>query len=444
MQRNWIGPSDGASIDFPRGRVGWRADRGVHHPARHAVRRHLHGAGARAPAGRRAGRRRVAGRHPAGWRYPEAAGPRPTAGRRPCLPGRGQRGSATGSGQETNEKTGVFTGSLRDQPGDRRAGAGVHRRLRADGLRHRRDHGGARPRPARLGVRPAGSACRSGRSSAACRTGSPDAAWHRQPPRDMAGGVRRRRRLPRPGRARARLCRAGKEAAIAAAIGWLERHGAGQRHGPTGCATGCSPGSATGASRSRSSTTSTGCPRAARGTAAGGAARDDGLPATSRAGRRRATRCRRWPAPPDWVSVELDLGDGPQAVPPRDSTPCRSGPAPAGTTCATWTRPTTTRLSTRRSSGTGWARRPQHARRRRRRPVRRRRRARGAAPAVRPVLAQGAVRPGLRVDQGAVPAAVQPGLHPGRRLPRRARHVRAGRRGGRGSATAGRSYQGSR
>ena len=58
----------------------------------------------------------------------------------------------------------------------------------------------------------------------------------------------------------------------------------------------------------------------------------------------------------------------------------------------------------------------------RRGPVRRRRRARGAAPAVRAVLAQGAVRPGPRELGGAVPAAVQPGLHPGVRLHRRPRH----------------------
>ena len=40
-----------------RRRVGRPGDRGVHHPARHAVRRHLHGPGPRAPAGRRAHRR---------------------------------------------------------------------------------------------------------------------------------------------------------------------------------------------------------------------------------------------------------------------------------------------------------------------------------------------------------------------------------------------------
>ncbi len=68
---------------------------------------------------------------------------------------------------------------------------------------------------------------------------------------------------------------------------------------------------------------------------------------------------------------------------------------------------------------------------RRRRPLRRWRRARGAAPAVLPVLAQGAVRPGARVQRGAVPQAVQPGLYPGLRLPRRPRPAGAGRRGAR-------------
>ena len=106
-------------------------------------------------------------------------------------------------------------------------------------------------------------------------------------------------------------------------------------------------------------------------------------------------------------------------------TRCRSGPARAGTSCATWTRPT---RSVRRPRGRavldGPAGRRPH---RRRRPVRRRRRARGAAPAVRPVLAQGAVRPGPRVEQRAVPPAVQPGDDPGVRLHRRARRLRRGR-----------------
>ena len=42
----------------------------------------------------------------------------------------------------------------RRQPGQRRGDPDVRRRLRADGVRHRGDHGGARPRLARLRVRP--------------------------------------------------------------------------------------------------------------------------------------------------------------------------------------------------------------------------------------------------------------------------------------------------
>ena len=43
------------------------------------------------------------------------------------------------------EKTGVFLGTARRQPGERRAHPGLGRRLRAARLRHRRDHGRARP-----------------------------------------------------------------------------------------------------------------------------------------------------------------------------------------------------------------------------------------------------------------------------------------------------------
>ena len=57
------------------------------------------------------------------------------------------------------------------------------------------------------------------------------------------------------------------------------------------------------------------------------------------------------------------------------------------------------------------------------------RRARSAAPAVLALLAQGSVRPGLRVLERAVPSPVQPGLHPGIRVHRRPRRLRAGRGG---------------
>jgi len=120
------------------------------------------------------------------------------------------------------------------------------------------------------------------------------------------------------------------------------------------------------------------------------------------------------PVPPlaraaDWSQPELDLGDGPK----RYRRELNTMPQWAGS-CWYYLR----YLDGAPGRGT---------RGRRSRPVRGRRRARRAAPALRPVLAQGAVRPGLPVHQGAVSPPGQPGVHPRRRLSRRARHVRAGR-----------------
>ena len=60
------------------------------------------------------------------------------------------RSSAT---RPTKEKTGVFTGAYAHQPRERRADPDLDRRLRADGVRHRRDHGRAGARRARLRLR---------------------------------------------------------------------------------------------------------------------------------------------------------------------------------------------------------------------------------------------------------------------------------------------------
>ncbi len=83
---------------------------------------------------------------------------------------------------------------------------------------------------------------------------------------------------------------------------------------------------------------------------------------TTRPRRSTPTTRRSEPVPPlarrrDWLNVELDLGDGPTPLRPRGQRRCRSGRARAGTSCATSTRPTRTPSSTPPSSATGWGRR---------------------------------------------------------------------------------------
>ena len=80
---------------------------------------------------------------PAGLAVPGGRDPGP-ASCRPRLPDRAARLSDRQRSEDTRDKTGVFTGSHVINPDDRRARPGVHRRLRAYGLRVGRDHGGAR------------------------------------------------------------------------------------------------------------------------------------------------------------------------------------------------------------------------------------------------------------------------------------------------------------
>ena len=169
MQRNWIGRSTGASVRFPVG--GSRRDLDIEvfttrpdtlfgatymvlapeHPLVDVITPNqwpddqLSNDFASNAARRVEGRVR---RH------------RPAARRRPALPRlrRGQDRSRTADRDEGED--GRLHRRVRDQPHERRAHPDLRRRLRADGLRHRRDHGGARARRARLRVR-ASSSCRS-------------------------------------------------------------------------------------------------------------------------------------------------------------------------------------------------------------------------------------------------------------------------------------------
>ncbi len=141
----------------------------------------------------------------------------------------------TERGATEREKTGVPLGPHRRQPRQRRADPDVGRRLRADGVRHRRDHGGARARRARLRLR--------------------DEVRARDPARD------RGRRASSPTRATARSStriRASTGCTTArrstrSSPGSTAR-AAGTARSTTACATGCSRASATGAARSRSCT----------------------------------------------------------------------------------------------------------------------------------------------------------------------------------------------
>ena len=315
-------------------------------------------------------------------------------------PGRGGRGvprgrrrrSPTWSGRpKPRTKTGVFTGAYATNPVNGDADPGLHRRLRADGLRHRRDHGGARPGRAGLGVRRRRSACRSsGRCSR--RRASDGEAFTGDGPainsaNDEISPERAGRRRGQGGDHRL----AGRQRARRA------------RRSRTSCGTGCSAGSGTGASRSRSSTTRPACrialpesmlpvelPEVAdyspmtfdpddadiRAGAAAGARRPSGSTSswTWATGRKRYTR--ETNMMPQWAGSLLVRAALPRPAQRRSV------------------------LSTRRTSAYWMGPDAEHGRRpRRRRPVRRRRRARGAAPAVRAVLAQGAVRPGPRVSR---------------------------------------------
>ena len=141
MQRNWIGRSEGMLVRFAldpatRGALATSRSartRDLHHAARHAVRREVHGDRARPSAGRRRGARTTRSSPPSS---------RSAARSAPSV-----------AAIETAEKKGFDTGLRGVHPFDAELeAAGLCRQFHPDGLRHRRDLRlpGARPARPRL------------------------------------------------------------------------------------------------------------------------------------------------------------------------------------------------------------------------------------------------------------------------------------------------------
>ena len=158
--------------------------------------------------------------------------------------------------------------------------------------------------------------------------------------RRVARGVRRRRRrheLDATTRCRSTACRSPRPRR--AIIEWLEASGVGERDGHLQAARlAVQPPALLGRAVPDRLRRRRPARRAAGVDAAGRAARDHRLRARA-SSPTTTTRC---PEPPlaradDWVHVELDLGDGPTRATAARRTRCRSGPARAGTTCATST-----------------------------------------------------------------------------------------------------------
>ena len=417
------GQADAAQLDRPLARrqgalpraAGRRRrgpGRGLHHPPRHPVRRDVHGAGPRAPAGRRDGAAATGRRARAtAW----TGGARdPGRGRR-GVPAGGRRASPRWSGRaEGKDKTGVFTGAFATNPVN---GAQIPVFV-ADYVLMGYGTGAIMAVPGQ-----------DERDWEFAATFDLPIVRTVQPPAGHPEGEAFTGDGPAINSANDEISLDGLDVAEAKAtiIDWLAGQGLRRAddHLP-----------------------------AARLAVLPAALLGRAVPDRLRRGRRRRSRCpsrccrsscRRSPTtrrktfdpddatptpePPlsratEWVEVELDLGDGPKRYRRETNTMPQLGRLVLVRAALPGPGQRRARSSTRRSSATGWARRTSDAAgatTRRRRPVRRRRRARRAAPAVRPVLAQGAVRPGPRLERGAVPPAVQPGLHPGLRLHRRPR-----------------------
>ena len=277
----------------------------------------------------------------------------------------------------------MFTGSYAINPVNGEADSDLDRRLRADQLRHRRDHGRAGARRARFRVRQgvqaadrAGGRIRPGECGMS--TGGSD--W----PARRRSSATARRSIPANTMACRRRNSSYESPPIWPTAGWAVARST------TNCAIGSSAGSVFGASRFRF------CTNWTRTASRPGLLRD-------RAGRATAGRiCRSWPisnrigqpgAAAGKSAGRMALsGHRRQDATSAKPTRCRNGPARAGTTCG-FSTPRTTRRSIdpadRKSLDAG-------------RSVHRRRGTCRAASALLALLAQGAVRPRLREHAGAV------------------------------------------